>query len=895
MLTVRTTPVGKTRVALHAIPRAMPAPPLAPPPPGTTADELLDRFLGYVDSLGLSLYPAQEEAILEIFAGKHVILNTPTGSGKSLVATAMQYKALAAQRADASGHFKRGRAYYTSPIKALASEKFFAACDIFGPENVAMATGDASVNSTAPIVCCTAEILANRALREGSDLDCDAVIMDEFHYYADRERGWAWQVPLLTLPHARFLLMSATLGPVDKFVDDLEKRTAEPVTVVRGMQRPVPLEFEYRETALHDTVATLVNGGRAPIYLVNFTQRACAEVAQDLLSQDFATKDEKKAIADVLSTVRFESPYGKELQRFLRQGIAVHHAGLLPRYRLLVERLAQKGLLKVISGTDTLGVGVNIPIRTVLFTRLCKYDGEKTVILPVRDFQQISGRAGRKGFDDMGWVVAQAPEHVIENLQIDEKIAKDPSKKKKLVKKKPPEFGYLHWDRGTFQRLTDSQPEPLVSRFQLNHGMILNILERPRGGGCKAMVKLVRDSHDTPAQKKQLRTYGLQLWQSLIEAGIIERVDGRVQLHVDLQDDFSLHHALSLWLVDTVERLPTTRARSVSDGLNPDDHQTVADGPGTAVSGSPSADTYALDVLTLAEAIVENPDVILRAQLEKLRSETFARLKAEGVEFDDRKAALEELEYPKPNREFIYESFNVFAKAHPWVGENIRPKSIAREMFETLQTFSGYVKEYGLQRSEGVLLRYLSEVYKVMVQTVPALAKDERVEDIIAFLGTIVRGTDASLLEEWERMRDPSFALAPPAERAVTEVVSDVTRDPRGFRILVRNKLFRLVRALGSDLDAALELVAETDEDGDRWTRDRLAAQLDPFRADHPRLREDRSPKLTRIEEQPDSWAIQQILPDEEGDDDWYVDARVDLPRSRDAGEPVLVLRRIAR
>jgi superfamily II RNA helicase len=823
------------------------SPPLAAPPPGTSADELLDRFLTYVSGLGIELYPAQEEAILEIFSGKNVILNTPTGSGKSLVATAMHYKALA----------DGGRSYYTSPIKALVSEKFFALCKDFGPENVAMVTGDASVNNTAPIVCCTAEILANRALREGSDLDCDAVIMDEFHYYADRERGWAWQVPLLTLPHARFLLMSATLGPVDKFVDELDGRTGVETKVVRGMHRPVPLEFEYRETPLHETVADLVNKNRAPIYLVNFTQRACAEVAQDLLSQDFASKEEKKAIHEALSTVRFESPYGKEMQRFLRQGIAVHHAGLLPKYRLLVEKLAQRGLLKVISGTDTLGVGVNIPLRTVLFTRLCKYDGEKTVILPVRDFQQISGRAGRKGFDDMGWVVAQAPEHVIENLQIDEKVAKDPSKKKKLVKKKPPDFGFLHWDRSTFQRLTDSQPEPLVSRFQINHGMILNVLERPRGGGCKALVRLGRDSHDTPAQKKQLRAHGMALFQSLIDAAIIERVDGRLQLHVDLQDDFSLHHALSLWLVDTVERLDR------------------------------ASDTYALDVLTLAEAIVENPDVILRAQLEKLRSETFARLKAEGVEFDERKAALEELEYPKPNREFIYDSFNLFAKAHPWVGENIRPKSIAREMFETLQTFSGYVKDYGLQRSEGVLLRYLSEVYKVMIQTVPALAKNDDVEDIIAFLGAIVRGTDASLLEEWERMRDPTFVAATTQSE---EVVSDVTRDPRGFRILVRNKLHRLVQSLHTE-ELVLELIAELDHEGERWTKPRLERELAPFRADHKGVRNDRSPKLTRLDET--TGEVQQIIPDIEGDDDWFLEAHIDDARSREVGEPVIVLRRI--
>lgn len=829
------------------------SPPLAAPPPGTPSDELLDRFLAYVSGLGIELYPAQEEAILEIFSGKNVILNTPTGSGKSLVATAMHYKALA----------DGGRSYYTSPIKALVSEKFFALCKDFGPENVAMITGDASVNSSASIVCCTAEILANRALREGSDLDCDAVVMDEFHYYADRERGWAWQVPLLTLPHARFLLMSATLGPVDRFVEELDKRTGEKTAVVRGMIRPVPLEFEYRETPLHETVAELVSAGRAPIYLVNFTQRACAEVAQDLLSQDFASKDEKKAIAEALSTVRFESPYGKEMLRFLRQGIAVHHAGLLPKYRLTVEKLAQRGLLKVVSGTDTLGVGVNIPLRTVLFTRLCKYDGEKTVILPVRDFQQISGRAGRKGFDDMGWVVAQAPEHVIENLRMEEKAQKDPSKKKKLVKKKPPDFGFLHWDRNTFQRLTESQPEPLVSRFQITHGMILNVLERPRGGGCKALVKLGRDSHDPPHAKKQLKSHGKALWQSLLDAGIIEAVDGRVQLHVDLQDDFSLNHALALWLVDTVERLDR------------------------------ESDTYALDVLTLAEAIVENPEVILRAQLEKLRSETFARLKAEGVDFDERKAALDELEYPKPNREFIYDSYNLFAKAHPWVGENIRPKSIAREMFETLQTFSGYVKDYGVQRSEGVLLRYLSEVYKVMIQTVPALAKNDAVEDIIAFLGAIVRGTDASLLEEWEQLRHPDKAVeaaAVPVERV--EVVSDVTRDPRGFRILVRNKIHRLLQSLHTE-DLVLELIAETDDDGERWTRMRLERELAPFRADHTGVRNDRSPKLTELDEA--NWQVRQTIPDREGDDDWFLETRIDLPRSREVGEPILVLRRVGR
>lgn len=822
--------------------------PLAPLPESTPESEVLDRFLAHVDTLGLSLYPAQEEAILELFAGKNVILNTPTGSGKSLVATALHFRSIC----------QGGRSYYTSPIKALVNEKFLALCKDFGPENVGMVTGDARVNADAPIICCTAEILANRALREGKDLDVDAVILDEFHYYGDRDRGWAWQVPLLSLSQAQFLLMSATLGPMDRFVEEITKRTGVDTKVVRGVERPVPLDFEYLETALHESVAKIVSGGRAPLYLVNFTQRACAEVAQDLMSQDFATKDEKKAIAEALKEFRFDSPYGKEIQRFLRHGIAVHHAGLLPKYRLLVEKLAQRGLLKVISGTDTLGVGVNVPIRSVLFTRLCKYDGEKTVILPVRDFQQISGRAGRKGFDSAGFVYAQAPEHVIENLKLEEKAQKDPSKKKKIVRKKAPEFGYLHWDKSTFERLIHSQPEPLVSRMQITHGMILNVLQRPRGGGCRAMIRLVRDSHETPKDKQRLRGHGLALWKSLVDAGI---VDEHKQLHIDLQDEFSLNQSLALWLVDTI-------------GLF-----------------SPDSETYAHDVLTLAESIVENPDVVLRAQLDKMKGDLVAKLKAEGVEYDDRMKQLEELEYPKPNRELVYDTFNAFAKRHPWVSENIRPKSIAREMSENMQTFSGYVKDYGLQRSEGVLLRYLSEVYKVMVQTVPQPMKNDAVEDLIAFLGAIVRGTDASLLEEWERLRDPTRAPAPATDTVDT---SDVTRDVRGFTVLVRNAMFKLLAAFARrDLRVALDLVLQED-----WTEEKLRTLLDAYYADHTQIRIDaaaRAPAHLKIESKEGRWELQQTLLDEAGDDDWVLEVDVDLALSREQGEPVLRLKQLRR
>jgi hypothetical protein len=828
-------------------------------------DDILSRFLDYVADKGIELYPAQEEALLEVAAEKNLILNTPTGSGKSLIATAAHFTAMARGK----------RSFYTCPIKALVSEKFFALCKEFGPDQVGMITGDAGVNKDAPIICCTAEILSNMALREGAAADVDCVIMDEFHYYADRDRGVAWQVPLLTLPQATFVLMSATLGDTKVFEERLTALNGRPTAIVRSNDRPVPLDFEYRETPLHETIADLIKERRYPVYIVNFTQRACAEEAQNLMSMDYCTKEEKRAIAESLIGTRFDSPYGKEIQKFIRHGIGLHHAGLLPKYRLLVEKLAQKGLLKIICGTDTLGVGVNIPIRTVLFTKLCKYDGEKTAILSVRDFQQISGRAGRKGFDVRGSVVAQAPEHVIENIRLEQKAQNDPSKRKKIVKRKPPERGYVHWDRSTFERLRTSPPEPLVSRFQVSHGMLLNVLERPRGG-CKAMARLIRGCHDTPQQKREHKKTAILLFRSLVDAEIIElvpREDGegkRLQVHADLQADFSLNQTLSLYLLDTLNKL------------------------------DPYSPTYALDLLTLVESILESPDLILQKQLDKLKGIKVAEMKAAGVEYEERMEELAKLEHPKPNRDFIYETFNAFAAKHPWVGENIRPKSIAREMFETGQSFAEYVKEYNLERGEGLLLRYLSDAYRVLVQTVPAPAKTEEVHDIIEYFWAIVRGVDSSLLDEWERMRDPERLLreelfGTPKE----EEPLDVTRDRRGFTVLVRNAMFQLLRALASrDYEEAAALVAEGTEP---WTPQSLEAAMSRFFEEHSAVRTDptaRAPANTIIHDEsegaaPGMWEVNQVIVDPEDDNDWIVDCVVDLARSREAAKPIVTLRRI--
>jgi superfamily II RNA helicase len=823
------------------------------------AESLLTAFLAYVAATGLTLYPAQEEAILELATGGNVILSTPTGSGKSLVALALHFFSLA-----------RGqRSVYTCPIKALASEKFFQLSRELGPDNVGLMTGDGAVNRDAPVLCCTAEVLANLALREGANADVDHVVVDEFHYYADRDRGTAWQVPLLTLSHARFLLMSATFGETELFEKTLTGLNGKPTAVVRSNHRPVPLDFSYRETPLHETVADLLKKGRSPIYLVNFTQRACAEEAQNMMSVDIASKDEKKAIGEALYGVRFETPYGKELQRFLRHGIGLHHAGLLPKYRLTVEKLAQKGLLKVISGTDTLGVGVNIPIRTVLFTKLCKFDGEKTAILRVRDFLQISGRAGRKGFDDQGSVVAEAPEHVIENIRLEAKAGSDPVKKRRIVRKKPPDKGYVHWDRATFDRLATAPPEPLTSRFQVTQGMLLNVLSRD-GGGCLAIGRLIKRSHERPVDKKRLGRTAMSMFTSLVEAKVVEVTTSeeghkRVLLHGDLQTDFSLHQTLALYLVDT---LPLIESQS---------------------------ETYALDLLTLVESILENPDLVLMKQLDLLKTRKMAEMKGAGIEYDERIAELEKLDYEKPNKDFIYDTFNAFARKHPWVGaENIRPKSVARDMYEKFLSFSEYIREYGLERGEGVLLRYLSDVYKVLLQTVPASYRNAEVEELTVYFGAMVRQVDSSLLDEWERLRLGEEETARPTEApAEPEGSKDVTRDPRAFTVLLRNELYRLVRAIAKrDWDEAAKVCEASAE----WKRGKLEEAFVPFFAEHRELRTDaraRSPTHLTLTPGEWHWEFTQVLVD--GDDacDWVIKGAIDLEASRLAGKPVVLVRSI--
>ncbi len=817
-------------------------------PADAAPDSVFDSFAGWAKEQGLALYPHQEEALIEVVSGANVILSTPTGSGKSLVAMGAHFAALADGR----------RSFYTAPIKALVSEKFFALCAAFGPDRVGMMTGDASVNATAPIICCTAEVLASIALRDGADADVGQVVMDEFHYYADPERGWAWQVPIIELRRAQFVLMSATLGDVTRFETDLTRRTGRPTAVVKSAERPVPLIYSYVITPLHETLEELLTTHQAPVYVVHFTQAAALEQAQALMSVNVCTRAEKDEIAAMIGGFRFTAGFGKTLSRLVRHGIGVHHAGMLPKYRRLVETLAQSGLLKVICGTDTLGVGINVPIRTVVFTALSKYDGSKTRLLQAREFHQIAGRAGRAGFDTTGRVVVQAPEHVVENEKALAKAGDDVKKRRKVVRKKPPE-GFVSWGQPTFDRLVAADPEPLTSSFKVSHAMLLNVIGRP-GDPFTAMRHLLTDNHEDRAAQRRHIHQAIAIYRALLAGGVVERLaepdaEGRlVRLTVDLQFDFALNQPLSPLALAAIELL------------------------------DPQAPEYPLDVVSAIEATLDNPRTVLSAQQFKARGEAVAQMKADGVDYDTRMDLLESVSYPKPLADLLDAAYDMYRRGHPWVADYaLAPKSVVRDMYERAMTFTEYVAFYGLSRTEGMVLRYLADAYKALKQTVPDEAKTDELSDLIEWLGELVRQVNSSLLDEWEQLRDPSGALAsatPAKPRAVTG-------NPRAFRVLVRNALFRRVElaALGRYAELG-ELDAEAGWDAAAWE-----AAVEPYFEVHDEIgtgADARGPALLIIDEGADRWRVRQIFDDPAGDHDWGISAEVDLAASAEAGEAVL-------
>ncbi|WP_291313741.1 DEAD/DEAH box helicase [Corynebacterium sp. UBA2622] len=817
-------------------------------------DVIWDSFQAWASGRGISLYPAQEEASLSLLSGDNVILATPTGSGKSMVANAAHFIALA-----------RGqRSFYTAPIKALVSEKFFALCEIFGPENVGMMTGDATVNGSAPIIAATAEIVANIALREGRNAAIDQVVMDEFHYYSDPDRGWAWQVPLLELPKAQFLLMSATLGDTGWLEEDLTARTGRTTTFVGGSERPVPLDFTYVFTAVHETIEELLSEGKAPIYVVHFSQREATERAQAMTSIDILGREEKERVAAEIGDFRFTTTFGKTLSKLLRRGIGVHHAGMLPKYRRLVERLSQAGLLKVICGTDTLGVGINVPIRTVLMTGLAKYDGTRQRVLKSREFHQIAGRAGRAGYDTEGSVVVEAPEHEIENAKLRRRAGDDPKKQKKIRAKSARE-GEVSWSEKTFQRLTTAQPEELTSQFRVSNSMLLNVVARP-GDGYRHMEHLLRSNHDTRAKQNRDILTAVELFRGLVAAGVVERTPDSpamrpYTLTTQLDRDFALNQPLSPFALAFLSLL------------------------------DPESETYTLDVISTFEAILDDPRQLLQSQQSAARGEAIAELKAEGVDYTERMTLIEDVTYPKPLEDELEDAYDTFVQGNPWAKEfELSPKSVVRDMIEHAMTFSDLIAAYGLARSEGVVLRYLTDAWRTLSHSVPESYLNEELGDIIAWLGELIRQVDSSLIDEWAHMADEDSPISQEAlDRELAFGVEDptaLTANRRAFRIMVRNHFFRMVELFAGEKEELLAQMVDYLEPGERpdWP-----AAMDDYFDEYDDLLtgpEARGTAFFRVrEDAARRWEVVQIFQDPEGDNSFQLHGVVDLDASDAAGE----------
>lgn len=815
---------------------------------------LFDIFVLWArNARGVDLWPHQEESLLEILSGHHAIVNTPTGSGKSLIALGMHFVALAQQK----------RSYYTAPLKALVSEKFFELVSVFGAHNVGMITGDSQINSQALVVCCTAEILANQALREGERADVSCVAVDEFHFYADPHRGWAWQVPLITLPHTQFVLMSATLGDTDKIAQSLEETSGREVSIISSVERPVPLQYGYVLDDVHSVISTQIQQGHGPVYVVHFAQEAAVETAQQLANLGVSTREQRDKIKEALRDTRFTTVFGKTLKRLLLTGVGVHHAGMLPRYRRLVENLAQGGLLPVICGTDTLGVGINVPIHTVVFTMLTKYDGFKQRRLRTREFHQIAGRAGRSGFDSEGLVIALAPEHEIENAKALAKAGNDPKKLKKVKKKKAPE-GFVNWTEATFTKLIESQPEVLVPHMQITHSMVLNVISH--GGDAWArVVNLIKKSQVGAEEQNKLRERAAEIFRTLFDSHIVEKWeldDGSMDytLTIDMPEDLALDQPLSPFLIAALELL------------------------------DPESDSYALDVVSAVEATLENPFAVLRVQERRARDEAMRVMKDEGLEYDERMDRLQEITYPQPLKDLLVPAFLRYCTDVPWAADySLQCKSVVRNMLETASSFSEYTSSMGLARSEGTLLRYLSDAYRALSRTVPRDKRDEQLDTIIDWLDVVVRSVDSSLVDEWEaaagltQEKNEDTQTAPP-------VIDVIAAHKKGLTTLVRNALFKRVQYIDLDDASALgELDSAWGMPVHEWED-----ALDDFYDEHDGLlttADARSSKFFMIDDKQEKthhrWHVRQILCDIEGDYDWAIDGIVDLDSTREQGDVV--------
>ncbi|MET0458584.1 MAG: DUF3516 domain-containing protein, partial [Ilumatobacteraceae bacterium] len=549
------------------------------------------------------------------------------------------------------------------------------------------------------------------------------------------------------------------------------------------------------------------------------------------------------------------------LNRLVRNGVGVHHAGMLPRYRRLVERLAGQGLLPVICGTDTLGVGVNIPIRTVLMTALTKFDGSRVRRFSVREFHQLAGRAGRPGFDPDGHVWVQAPDHVIDNARALARAGDDPKARRKATKAARTPEGFVQYDEAAMQRLVSARPEPLVSRFKVTADLVAGVLSRP--DGPVALKHLLRTNHDPESRRRDHQRRAIAVYRSLEAAGVAERLRGpdgrclgvRVGSLVEGEDERSALRFSAPLMTFAIEVIAT---------LDRDDP------------------AYVVDVVSVVEAVLDDPRQILQAQQNAARTAEIARLKAEGVPYEERIERLDHITWPRPLAELLAGTFTTYREHHPWLTEEPSPKSILREMLEGGDTFATFVRRYRLERSEGLVLRYLTDAWRTLDRSLPDDVYSSALEDVVEWLGELIRATDATLLDEWTLLagRPVHDHLAPEAPEAVRPW------PPAAWRPAVRTAAFGWVELLATRAYPALA------ERGG-WDEHRLAEAMAPYWAEYDAIGTDadaRSMAQFTLVEEPERWVVTQRLADPDGDGEWRFVAVVDLDLARDEGAPSLRL-----
>lgn len=859
-------------------------------PDSAEASDCLLAFMAYCEAAGIEPYPAQVAAFEAIFEHRSVVLATPTGSGKSLVALAAHFAAYwrGAAGLDAAMPDRLRRSVYTAPTKALVNEKFFNLCDAFGASNVGLMTGDATVNATAPIVCCTAEILESIALREGSLAPFGWVVMDEFHYFSDPERGSAWLVPLLEMTDARFLLMSATLHDLEPeaLCADLRRRTGADAVAVTSKERPVPLEYHYKEDRLlMETIEEVLRDGLVPVYVVSFRRRDAAELAPKLRSTrlDEKARERRTLIHAELERHTLDTPFGRTLRELLPHGLAVHHGGMLPKYRRLVERLATRGLISVISGTDTLGVGVNMPIRAVIFTQLSKGGGPAGMHhLKPGEFRQIAGRAGRKGHDTMGTVIVQPPEHEVNNIR---KKRKTGVSGKKFYAESPPP-GFKAWNEKTLERLRDAPIDRLVPRFAVTGPVVLQILRRS-GDGRAALDRLIAS---VGAKEAEYRETAAKILAAFEESGLAKRRD-EPDANGCLYDLAAAEEC-----IESFDRPLVPFVRFAIEQLEVTD---------------PNHD---LDVLTIAESIVDDPQDVLQAQRRRLQDARRQELWTPGMSLEETAAMRDELDaitHPKPMAEELGVWFRHWDAKHPYIADREpSPKSVARDLLERGMSFSDYVRDHGLIHSEQSLYYYLSDVQKVLARAIGAdrpggapgaQSRDQSsgtdsprrqalmalLEDLAALVETI----DSSVAEEWARHGVAPDAASPVALAAAASAAREASRVSAArvdglLRRMVRTQAFGWVRALergnyAAFADAGLSAEAAREQFAPYWE----AYEAVLVTADA------RGPELFDFDLA--TGRVRQWILDPEDDRQWFVEGAVDMAASRAEGRPVLRVVRI--